>query len=309
MAYSLVSPFAGVKNLKLSMSRLELKYSPLSSFIKSLHCTSKRTSNNLWSPSGPLAHPVHQHKTFLLNSSPTHAPPSCASTTQVQDHGLPKSTLILLLLLLKQIPLHGLLMLPGIRRTFLIEPTRPWGNFPGSRLNCSHTSSCSLHVRKTSLLWTCQPSPSHTEHLHCSEPCLITFLRVNAGHSNGLQGEEDKIFKVGIISEGLHIWPPEIAQMTHLDLFLITTHSGNTVKYLPNMFSPDNFFFRKLWHFPDTFAIYYKQVVFPGKYVWALESFYRGPSLSDPHFVLSYKSRVTRLLWAVNSLRLMNGKK
>lgn len=74
-----------------------------------------------------------------------------------------------------------------------------------------------------------------------------------------------------------------IAQMTHLDLFLITTHSSKTVKYLPNRFPPDNFlFFRKLWHFPDTFATYYKQVVFPRKYVWALESFYHGTRLVIP---------------------------
>lgn len=93
--------------------------------------------------------------------------------------------------------------------------------------------------------------------------------------------------------------------MMHFDLFLITTHSGKSVKYLPSTFPPDNSFFRKLWHFPDTFAIYYKQVVFPRKYVWPLESFYHSTRLSDPNFVLSYKSWVNRLLWALNSLQLI----
>lgn len=190
MANSSVSPFAGVKNFKLSMSKLELNYSPLSSFIKSLHCTTQCTSNNLRSPFGSLAHVVHQCKTFLLHCSPTHAHPSYVGTTCIQDHVLSHQLSFwnphqyYCYSCWNQSPSMAP-MLPGIKWTFLIEPTRPWVILPGSRLHYSHTSSCSLHVRKTSLLWTYQPSPSHTQrtHLHCSEPCPITFFQINAGQT------------------------------------------------------------------------------------------------------------------------------
>lgn len=45
--------------------------------------------------------------------------------------------------------------------------------------------------------------------------------------------------------------------------------------------------------------------MFPRKYVWPLESSYHNTRLSDPNFVLSYKSWVNRLLWALNSLQLI----
>lgn len=209
-AYSLVSPLVGVKNLKLSMSRLELNYSPLSTFLTSLHCTSKCTSSNLWSPSGPLAHPVHQRKTFLLNSFPTRAPPSCARTTRGQDHGLSRQLSFQnphqyhCYSCLNKSPSNA----SRNKKNILNRADQAMGNLSWLQTQLHHT--CSLHIRKTSLLWTRQPSPSHTGNLHCSEPCLITFLQISVGPSNGLQGEEDKIFKVGVILEGLPIWSPEL---------------------------------------------------------------------------------------------------
>lgn len=134
-------------------------------------------------------------------------PRSCSLRPTV----LLKSSSILLLLLLKPMPLHGLPMLPSIKRTFLIKPTRPWSSFLAPDSTTATPPPAPFMLGKpvffehTDLLL-----PTHSICTAVSPVQSLSSKSTQDRHSSGQQGQEDKIFKVGIISEGLHMWSPEL---------------------------------------------------------------------------------------------------